>query len=131
MRVPNAQEKKSRSLLVITAIVAAALIGTAVLAVGRSSSNISITVKNQTQRTITHLYLAPGDPNNWGPDQLNGSTIPPDGSYVLNNVACNGSSSVRVIAEDQNGCFFYNTAACDANYTWEISAAATPDCGGN
>lgn len=111
---------------------AVVLIAIAVIAVGgtaRSSNTISITVHNSTQRSIQRLYVATGDPDNWGPDQLNGSTIPSGGSHVLSSVACNGSA-VRVIAEDQNGCFVYNNASCDANQTWDIPADATPDCGG-
>ena len=107
----------------------AALIGGTALTIAKTNGAVSITVTNSSQRAIMHLYLAPpGDPNNWGPDQLNGSTIPTGGSHVLND-AC-GAGGVRVIAEDQNGCFVYYNASCDANQTWEVTDNVAPDCGG-
>jgi hypothetical protein len=128
MKLSNTHKNRSRSLIAGLAIVVA-LFGITALSRAMSTGNINVTVRNNSQRVISHLYLAPGDPNNWGPDQLNGSTIPSGGSYILSNVAC-GGSGVRVIAEDQNGCFVYYNASCDSNQVWEISDTATPDCGG-
>ena len=92
-------------------------------------STINITIVNNSRWEIRHVYLALGDPNNWGPDQLNGSTISSGGSFTLSNISCNGAS-IRVITEDQNGCFLYNTVSCGDNATWTITNDATPDCGG-
>ena len=100
------------------------------LVTARTRSTISITINNNSQREIRHLYLAPGDPNNWGPDQLGNSRISPGGTFTLNNVSCNGAS-IRVIAEDQNGCFLYTNVSCSDNATWTITDSATPDCGGS
>jgi len=129
MEKSHRHKANRRSLLLITSVAVMALIGSVFLVGARTQATIDITVRNNTQRQILHLYLAAGDPNNWGPDQLNGSTIPPGGSHVLNDVACSGST-IRVIAEDQNGCFVYYNASCDADQTWEITDAVTPDCGG-
>lgn len=119
---------RARSLLLI-AVAAVALIGSAMLTMAaRSTTAINITVRNSTQRDIRHIYLAPGNPDNWGPDQLNGSTLTSGSSYVVSNVSCSGT--VRVIAEDQNGCFVYYNASCDGDQTWEITDATPPDCGG-
>lgn len=94
------------------------------------STTINISVKNSSHRAVAHLYVAvAGDPNNWGPDQLNGVTVPSGASFDLSNIDC-GGSGVRVIAEDENGCFVYDNASCEASQTWEITDAATPDCGG-
>jgi len=130
MKRVNSHKENLRPPFVTLGVVLVALVVFAVQGTARSSNTIDITVTNNSQRTVARLYLAAGDPNNWGPDQLNGSTIPSGGSFALNGVACNGST-VRVIAEDQNGCFVYNNASCQANQTWEITSAATPDCGGN
>ena len=105
------------------------LAGMTLLVTARTRSTISITINNNSQREIRHLYLAPGDPNNWGPDQLGESRIYPGGTFTLNNVSCN-AASIRVIAEDQNGCFLYNNVSCSDNATWTITDSATPDCGG-
>jgi hypothetical protein len=117
-----------RRWLLSTLVIIAALIGTTALTIARAKSAVSITVTNSAQRAIVHLYLAPStEPNNWSADQLNGSTIPSGGSHELSNVSCNGT--IRVIAEDDRGCFVYNTVSCDANQNVEISDNTPRDCG--
>lgn len=91
-----------------------------------ASSNI--TIVNNLSLEIRHVYLSPTDRENWGPDQLNNSVISPGGSFALTNVAC-AQTSIKVIAEDQNGCFYYQVVSCAADSTWTIAANATPDCG--
>jgi hypothetical protein len=98
---------------------------------GRStptSNSINVTITNSSQKDIKHVYVAVGSPDNWGPDCLN-SAITTGGSFTVNGIACDGST-VRVIAEDQNGCFYYNNVSCDGNATWTISDNSTADCGG-
>lgn len=122
-------KRHGRSLLLFIAIAGIALAGTAILTMARTTAGINITVRNGSQREIRHVYLAAGNPDNWGPDQLHGSTIPSSGSYVVSDVTCSGAT-IRVIAEDQNGCFVYYNASCDADQTWQITDATAPDCGG-
>lgn len=117
-----------RRLMMVVFAVFAALMGVAGLAAGRTANAISVTIENNSQREIRHVYLAAGNPDNWGPDQLGGATISANGSFSLNNVSCDGST-VRVIAEDQNGCFYYNDVSCGGSATWTITANAVPDCG--
>lgn len=128
MQLVNNYKRTLLSILAVTALAAVAVSATSVLSRTRGSSAISITVSNRSQREIRHVYLAAGDPNNWGPDQLNGSSIAPGGSQTLTEISC-GGSTIRVIAEDQNGCFVYDNAPCDANQNWEINDSTTPDCG--
>jgi hypothetical protein len=94
-----------------------------------AQGTINITIVNNSRWEIRRVYLAAGDPNNWGPDQLNGSVISPGSSFTLSNVSCDGAS-IRVITEDQNGCFLYDNVSCGGNATWTITNDATPDCGG-
>jgi hypothetical protein len=116
-----------RFALVLTAI---GLLATVPLLAGaRSPAATSITVTNNSSREIRHVYLSPTNQDNWGPDQLNGSMIGSGGgSYTISNVACSGTN-IKVIAEDQNGCFLYQIASCAQNSTWNITNDATPDCG--
>jgi hypothetical protein len=117
-----------KRLFIVILAGATCLMGVGLAVAARSSNTISVTITNHSSREIRHVYIAAGDPNNWGPDQLHGA-IPAGGSATLSDVSCD-ASSVRVIAEDNNGCFVYYNAACDANQTWEITDAASPDCGG-
>ena len=77
-------------------------------------------ILNNLRWEIGHVYLAAEHPNDWAPDQLNGSTIPSGTSFTLNNVSCD-ASSIRVITEDQNGRFLYEIVTCGDNATWTIT----------
>jgi len=92
----------------------------------RPATSVVIT-NNTTALEFRHLYLSGGD-NNWGPDQLNGSVISAGSTYTQNNLSC-GGASVKVIVEDQNGCFLYQTVTCGESSSWTITNDAAPDCG--
>jgi hypothetical protein len=88
----------------------------------------SITITNNRTLEIRHVYLSHVDQDDWSADQLNDSSIAPGGSTTLSNVSCD-QANIKVIAEDQNGCFLYKVVACGENTTWTITNDATPDCG--
>src|SRR5215216_5265062 len=88
----------------------------------------AITIVNNSSREVRHVYLSPPDQNNWGSDQLVNSVIPNGGSFTISNVSC-GGSSIKVIAEDQDGCFIYQVVTCSENVTWTIASNAARDCG--
>jgi hypothetical protein len=117
-------QKNISRLLLFCAIICAA-VAWPLLSRAQSSS---ITIVNNSQQSIHHLYLSPVDKNEWGPDQLGGATINSGSSYTLNDVSCSGPS-IKVISEDQNGCFLSYVASCAGNSVWTINNDATPDCG--
>lgn len=89
----------------------------------------SITIVNNSGREIRHVYLSAPDQNNWGSDQLLGSVIAPNGgSFTVSNVSCSGST-IKVIAEDQEGCFSYQVVSCSETATWTITNDTSRDCG--
>ena len=91
-------------------------------------TQMTVTIVNSSSRDINHVDLSLDGADDWGPDQLSGAAIGNGGSYTLNNISC-GASGVKVITEDQNGCFLYNTVTCETTATWTITDEATPDCG--
>jgi hypothetical protein len=92
-------------------------------------STSSITIVNNSGREIRHVYLSAPDSNNWGSDQLVNSSIAPNGgSFTISNVSC-GGSSIKVVAEDHEGCFSYEIVSCSDNATWTITSSTTRDCG--
>lgn len=121
---------KDVRLLASVAVVIAVIAGITVMTTARANTAMTITVTNNSQSQIRNLYLAPGNPDDWGPDQLGESGIAPGGSVTLNNVSCDGSS-IRVIAEDQNGCFIYHTISCGESGSWSITSGDSADCGAN
>ena len=88
----------------------------------------AITIVNNSSREVRHVFLSAPDSNNWGPDQLGSSVISANGGSVTINASCDGSS-IRVIAEDQDGCFSYQVVSCSENATWTITNTTTRDCG--
>lgn len=89
----------------------------------------AITIVNNSSREIRHVYLSPPDQNNWGSDQLVNSVISPNGgSFTISDASCSGTS-VKVITEDQDGCFIYKVVACSSSVTWTITNEDSRDCG--
>src|ERR1044072_3337637 len=123
--------RKSNS--IFTSLVALA-IGVGFMVYGPSLSNArvtstSITITNNSGREIRHVYLSAPDQNNWGSDQLVGSVISPSGgSFTISDVSC-GGSTIKVIAEDQEGCFSYQVVSCSEGATWTITNDTSRDCG--
>jgi hypothetical protein len=92
-------------------------------------ASTAITIVNNSSHEIRHVYLSAPDQNNWGSDQLVNSVIPPNGgSFTLSNVSC-GGASIKVIAEDQDGCFLYQVVTCSEDATWTITSSTNRDCG--
>ncbi len=110
-------------------IVIGAFAALPLLSIARTSpATTAITIVNNSTRAIRHVYLSPVNQDNWGPDQLGGASIGAGGgSYTIGNVSCD--QSVKVIAEDQDGCFVYTTASCAESATWTIASDAARDCG--
>ena len=88
----------------------------------------AITIVNNSSREIRHVYFSAPDQNNWSPDQLGSSVIVANGGSVAINASCEGAS-IKVIAEDQDGCFVYKVVTCSENATWTITNNDSRDCG--
>ena len=117
--------------LVLGAIAATPLFSRAAMLEARmvaAPPEMTLTIVNNSNREIRHLYFSPTSQDNWGPDQLNSSTIVPGGSFTVNNVSCSAAGT-KAIAEDQNGCFVYRVLECGDTATWTITNDAAPDCG--
>ena len=89
----------------------------------------AITIVNNSGREIRHVYLSAPDQDNWGSDQLVNSVISPNGgSFTISDANC-GGASIKVIAEDQEGCFSYQVVACSGSISWTITNDTSRDCG--
>jgi hypothetical protein len=130
MKSPFAKSKSNPTRRFAIVLIVIGILATVPLLSGaHTPTTTSITVVNNSSREIRHLYLSPSNQDNWGPDQLSGSMIGSGGgSYTLSNVSCD-QTNIRVITEDQNGCFLYQVVACGQSATWTITNGATPDCG--
>lgn len=88
----------------------------------------AVTIVNNSDREVRHIFLSAPDSNNWSPDQLGSSVISANGGSVTINASCDGPG-IKVIAEDQDGCFSYQVVSCSENSTWTITNSTTRDCG--
>jgi hypothetical protein len=118
--------RKSSPLLVLGVFVGVMVCGP--LLSRAHAPTTAITIVNNSNREIRHVFLSAPDQNNWSPDQLGSSVISANGGSVTINASCDGPS-IKVIAEDHEGCFFYQVVTCSANAAWTIASNATPDCG--
>ena len=90
-------------------------------------ASLTLTVVNNSGWEIKYLYLSPANNNNWGPDQLNDSSISPGATRTLN--LSWDQSTVKLVGEDQDGCFLYQTVEASGDQVWTISSATTRNCG--
>jgi len=88
---------------------------------------LTIKVVNNSSREIRRLYLSPVDTDNWGPDQFNDSGLSPGATRNL-NVSWD-QSTVKLVAEDQDGCFLNTTIEATGTPVWTITSDTTRDCG--
>jgi hypothetical protein len=112
--------------VILTALVTV-VAGAPLLSRARSTST-TLSIVNNSSHEIRHVYLSDPNSNNWGPDQLGSSVIAAGGGSVSLTVNCNGAS-IKVIAEDEEGCFYYQIVTCDSTASWTIASNATRDCG--
>jgi hypothetical protein len=126
--------KQRRTAVFVSAIVAAILVAVAVTPLmsraakpETAPASMALTIVNNTSRDIRHVYFSPSNQDNWGSDQLN-STIAPGGTHTLNNVSCS-AADIKVIAEDESGCFLYQIVQCGETASWTIANDAVRDCG--
>jgi hypothetical protein len=91
----------------------------------------SVNIANNSDRAIRNVYLSHVNVDDWGNNQLSeGATIAAGQTYNLGNVACD-QDQVKVIAEDQDGCFISTVLTCGTSSTWTITNDTARDCGGN
>lgn len=123
---------RKSSPLFTSLLVVSAFVGIMVCAPMLSNAHVplaSITIVNNSSREIRHVYFSPPDQNNWGSDQLGSSVISANGgSVTLGDVSC-GGAGIKVIAEDQDGCFSYQVVSCSQGATWTITNETARDCG--
>ena len=109
-------------------IVAGGLVAMSSLTMRSRARTTNINVVNNSSLEVRHLYFSAPNSENWSGDQLNGSTITTGNSFSLSNPPCE-QGSIKLIAEDQNGCFLYQTVSCVSDTSWTITNDASPDCG--
>jgi hypothetical protein len=111
------------------AILSLSLFALAALSSARTPIATSVNIVNNSSREIRSVYLSHVNVDDWTGNQLSsGAIIAPGQSYNLSNIACD-QQQVRVIGEDQDGCFLSTIVNCGDNATWTVTNATARDCG--
>jgi uncharacterized protein (DUF2141 family) len=98
----------------------------------RSNANatqLTVNLVNNSDGEICHLYLSPADNDNWGGDQLNETKITAGSTRTLQ--LSWDQSTVKLVAEDQDGCFLTTTVDATGTQVWTITNNTPRDCGAN
>lgn len=117
--------RNHRSLIIICV---ALLILAALPLVSRAQPATSVNIVNNSNREIRNVYLSHVDVDDWGANQLGNATIGAGQSFTLNNVACD-QQQIKVIGEDQEGCFILTVVTCGNSSTWTVTNDTARDCG--
>ena len=128
----NSDGMRSPRVLIIICVTLLAVASVPLLSSGRSRTTAtSVNIVNNTSgRTVVHVYLSHVNADDWSGNQLGDANIGPGQSYNLTNIACD-QQQVKVIGEDQDGCFSSTVATCGASGTWTITNDTARDCGGD
>jgi hypothetical protein len=94
---------------------------------GAYAPSTSISIVNNSSREIRNVYVSHVNAEDWSSNLLTGS-IAGGHSGTVSNIACD-SQQVKVIAEDQDGCFSSTVITCGDSSTWTITNDTTRDCG--
>ncbi len=100
-----------------------------VVAVAKRSrpSTGTITINNNSSIEIRHLYYSHVGQDDWSADQINATITAGSSKSVTLSWE---QPEIRLIGEDQNGCFIYQTMAFGDAIVWTIGNDARFDCGG-
>ena len=118
--------RKPRSLIIIC--VALITFGSLPLLSRARTVSTSVNIVNNSSREIRNVYLSHVNSDDWGGNQLGNATIAAGQSSTLNNLACD-QQQVKVIAEDQDGCFLSTVVNCGDSATWTITNDTARECG--
>jgi len=117
--------RNTRGFIILVALLALAALP--LISSARTAAT-SVNIVNNSSREIRNVYLSHVNANDWSGNQLGTATIPAGQSFTLNNVACD-QQQVRVIAEDEDGCFVSTVVNCGESAGWTITNATARDCG--
>jgi len=112
----------------IFAGVALIAIGSLPFLVSARSVSTSVNIVNNSSREIRNVYSSHVNDDDWSADLLGEGSIAAGQSSTISSLPCDGQQ-VKVIAEDQDGCFLTVVVSCGESATWTITNDTARDCG--
>ena len=126
MRNSDGRRNPSGLIIICVAFLIAAALP--LISSARSSPATSVNIVNNSSRVIRNVYLSPVASDDWSNNQLGDATIGAGQSFSLNNITCD-QQQIKVIGEDQDGCFVSTVVSCGSSATWTVTDDSARDCG--
>ena len=124
----NSDDARSPRTVLIICVALIALAAMPLLSTARTASiSTSVTIVNNSSRDVRNVYTSHVDADDWSADLLTGP-ITPGHSATVSGVACDGQQ-VKVIGEDQDGCFLSTVISCGSSGSWTVDDQTARDCG--
>ena len=128
LKMRNLQQRliNSRTYLALISLAVLSAICVVAPLAGATTPSITVSVANNSQKAVSHLYLASAGSNDWTGDQLSGAIS----AGASQNVSVTwGESTVQLIAEDEDGCFLSTTIDNSGSPGWTLTNSTPRDCG--
>ena len=91
------------------------------------SADTAVNIVNNSGRDIRNVYVSHVDADDWSNDLLD-AKISSGQSRNVTGIQCD-SQQMKVIAEDQDGCFLSTVVQCGTSGSWTITNDTPRDCG--
>ena len=125
MKYPDGSLKSRNAIVIGIALVAFVSAPWSGLA---ATTLTSVNIVNNSSRDIRNVYYSHVGADDWSNDLLGDGAVTAGASYTLESVPCDGQQ-IKVIAEDQDGCFLSLVISCGQSSTWTITNDTARDCG--
>jgi hypothetical protein len=102
-------------------LVALGMVAVLVPAAYAAKKKATVTVVNESEWRLDHLYLSSVDDNEWGPDQLGASVIGKNESFKITDIPCD-AYDVKLVDEDGDECIIESVDLCGSKETWKVTS---------
>jgi hypothetical protein len=123
----NSDGSRNPRSFVIICVALVAFAALPFLALARASST-SVSIVNNSGREIRNVYTSHVGSDDWSADLLTNGTVQSGQTVTISDLACD-AQQVKVIAEDQDGCFLSTVVTCGQSSTWTVTSDTERDCG--
>ena len=84
------------------------------------SSGAALLITNDSDTSVSYVYISPADSDEWGEDKLGGDVIGTGESYLITDIPA-GTYDLKAEDEDEEVIEFTWEVVLDGNVTWTIS----------
>jgi hypothetical protein len=122
----NSQSITNSRRLLIFCLAFAALSIAPVLS--RAQPATSVNIVNNSSGVIRHVYVSHVNADDWSSDLLSNGPLYAGQSVTVSGFTCD-QQQMKIIGENQDGCFVSTVVACGDSATWTITNETAADCG--